>query len=63
MFHGSSRKRQFSSLIRQLSFVGKKVMKLDLPQDDTNLILGGNVVRLFGLEDKVTFKRLFKEYL
>ena len=40
-----------------------QVGKLDLPQDDINLILGGNAVKLFKLEDKMPFRRLFKEYL
>ena len=37
--------------------------KLDIPQDDLNLILGGNAVRLFGLEDKLPHTRMFKEFL
>jgi hypothetical protein len=35
----------------------------DLPQDDLNLILGGNAIRVFRLEDKVPLKRLFKQYM
>jgi len=46
--------------LRQL---GKATDMLDLPQDDLNLILGGNAVRLFKLEDKVPHTRLFKKYL
>ena len=46
--------------LRQLD---KAVDMLDLPQDDLNLILGGNAVRLFKLEDKVPHTRLFKQYL
>jgi predicted TIM-barrel fold metal-dependent hydrolase len=46
--------------LRQL---GKAVDMLDLPQDDVNLILGGNAVKLFKLDDKVPYRRLFKEYL
>lgn len=46
--------------LRQL---GKAIDMFDLPQDDVNLILGGNAVRLFKLEDKVPYRRLFKEYL
>lgn len=46
--------------LRQL---GKAADQLDLPQDDLNLILGGNAVRLFKLEDKVPHTRLFKQYL
>lgn len=46
--------------LRQL---GRAVDMFDLPQDDLNLILGGNAVRVFKLEDKVPFTRLFKQYL
>jgi len=49
----------------QVDFFGwslRQVDKLDIPQDDLNLILGGNAVRVFRLEDKVPYKRLFKEY-
>ena len=46
--------------LRQLD---KAADLLDLPQDDLNLILGGNAVRLFKLEDKVPHTRLFKKYL
>ena len=38
--------------------VDKMANKLDLSQDDLNLILGGNAVRLFGIEMPHT--RLFK---
>lgn len=41
----------------------RQLDKLDIPQDDLNLILGGNAVRLFKIEEKVPFKRLFKHYL
>ena len=37
------------------------IEKLEITQDDLNLILGGNAVRLFNL--KVPHTRLFKEYL
>ncbi len=37
--------------------------KLDIPQDDLNLILGGNAVKLFKLEDKVPHTRFFKQFL
>lgn len=52
--------------IHQVDYFGwslRQLDKLDIPQDDLNLILGGNAVRVFGLEDKVPFKHLFKEYL
>jgi hypothetical protein len=39
----------------------RQLDKLDIPQDDLNLILGGNAVRLFKL--KVPHTRLFREYL
>jgi predicted TIM-barrel fold metal-dependent hydrolase len=39
----------------------RQLDKLDIPQDDLNLILGGNAVRLFKL--KVPHTRMFKEYL
>jgi len=38
----------------------RQLDKLDVSQDDLNLILGGNAVRLFKL--KVPFTRLFREY-
>lgn len=41
----------------------RQVDKLDIPQDDLNLILGGNAVRIFKLEDKIPHKRLFKEFV
>ena len=41
----------------------RQVDKLDIPQDDINLLLGGNAVRIFGLENKVPHTRLFKQYL
>lgn len=41
----------------------RQLDRLDIPQDDLNLILGGNAVRVFKLEDKVPHKRLFKEYI
>lgn len=37
--------------------------RLDIPQDDLNLILGGNAVRLYKLEDKVPYTRFFKQFL
>ncbi len=37
--------------------------KLDIPQDDLNLLLGGNAVKLFKLEDKVPHTRMFKQFL
>jgi predicted TIM-barrel fold metal-dependent hydrolase len=39
----------------------RELGKLNIPQDDLNLILGGNAVRLFGI--KTPYTRLFKEYL
>jgi predicted TIM-barrel fold metal-dependent hydrolase len=50
----------------QVDFFGwslRQLDKLNIPQDDLNLILGGNAVRLFKLEDKVPHTRLFKQYL
>jgi len=41
----------------------RELDKLEIPQDDLNLILGGNAVRIFHLEDKVPYTRLFKQYL
>ncbi len=52
--------------VHQVDYQGwslRQLDKLDIPQDDLNLILGGHAVRLFKLEDKVPFKRMFKEYL
>ncbi len=37
--------------------------KLNIPQDDLNLILGGNAVKLFRLEDKMPHTRMFKQFL
>jgi predicted TIM-barrel fold metal-dependent hydrolase len=39
----------------------RQLDKLEIPQDDLNLILGGNAAKLFKL--KVPHTRLFKEYL
>lgn len=39
----------------------RELGKLDIPQDDLNLIMGGNACRLFGI--KTPHTRLFKEYL
>lgn len=50
----------------QVDFWGwslRQIDKLDIPQDDLNLILGGNAVRIMGLEDKVPYTRLFKQYM
>ncbi len=44
--------------LRQLS---KYAMERDLPQDDLNLILGGNAARLFDLD--VPDHRMFKQYV
>jgi len=41
----------------------RQLDKLEIPQDDLNLILGGNAVRIFRLEDKMPHTRLFKQYL
>ena len=41
----------------------RQLDKLDISQDDLNLILGGNAVRLFKIEDKVPHTRLFKQFL
>lgn len=37
--------------------------KLDIPQDDLNLILGGNAVKIIKLEDKMPHTRMFKQFL
>jgi len=50
----------FGWCLRQLA---NAVNLYDLPQDDLNLILGGNAVRLFRLEERMPHKRLFKEYM
>ncbi len=50
----------FGWCLRQLA---KATDMYDLPQDDLNLILGGNAVRLFRLEERMPYKRLFKEYM
>ena len=50
----------FGWSLRQL---GRAADLFDLPQDDLNLVLGGNAVKLFKLEDKVPHTRLFKQYL
>ena len=39
----------------------RELVRLNIPQDDLNLILGGNAVRLYKL--KTPHTRLFKEYL
>jgi hypothetical protein len=39
--------------------VDKMANKLDLSQDDLNLILGGNAARLFNIE--LPYTRLFRE--
>jgi hypothetical protein len=39
----------------------RQLDKLDISQDDLNLILGGNAARLFGIE--MPYTRMFKEYL
>ena len=39
----------------------RELGRLNIPQDDLNLIMGGNAVRLFDIKTPV--KRLFKEYL
>jgi predicted TIM-barrel fold metal-dependent hydrolase len=38
----------------------RELGRLNIPQDDLNLIMGGNAVRLFGI--KTPFTRLFKDY-
>jgi len=38
----------------------RQLLKLDLPQDDLNLILGGNAIRVFRLEDRLPLTRLFR---
>jgi predicted TIM-barrel fold metal-dependent hydrolase len=38
----------------------RELSKLNIPQDDMNLILGGNAVRLFDIQ--TPFTRLFKDY-
>jgi hypothetical protein len=37
----------------------RELGRLNIPQDDLNLILGGNAVRVFGI--KTPFSRLFRE--
>ncbi len=39
----------------------RELGRLNIPQDDLNLIMGGNACRLFGI--KTPFTRLFKEYI
>jgi hypothetical protein len=39
----------------------RELGRLNIPQDDLNLILGGNAVRIFGI--KTPHTRLFKDYL
>ena len=39
----------------------RELGRLNIPQDDLNLILGGNAVRILGI--KTPFTRLFKQYL
>lgn len=39
----------------------RELGRLNIPQDDLNLILGGNAVRLFGI--KTPHTRLFKDYM
>ena len=63
MFQSGSKRQEFSSLIGQTNFIDKGVTKLSIPHDDVNLILGGNAVTLFGLEDKVPLDDYSKEYL
>ena len=49
--------------IHQIDVYGwslRQLDKLEITQDDLNLILGGNAVRLFGLKTPVS--RMFKEY-
>jgi len=41
----------------------RQVDKLNIPQDDLNLLLGGNAVRIFKLEDKLPLTRMFKKYI
>jgi predicted TIM-barrel fold metal-dependent hydrolase len=41
----------------------RQLDKLDITQDDLNLILGGNAVRIFKLEDQLPYTRLFKQYV
>jgi predicted TIM-barrel fold metal-dependent hydrolase len=51
--------------IHQIDYFGwslRQLDKLDIPQDDMNLILGGNAVRLFKIEDRMPHTRMFKEY-
>ena len=38
----------------------RELGKLNIPQDDLNLILGGNAVKIYGI--KTPFTRLFKDY-
>jgi len=41
----------------------KELLKLEIPQDDLNLILSGNAIRMMRLEDKVPYTRFYKQYL
>jgi predicted TIM-barrel fold metal-dependent hydrolase len=41
----------------------RQLDKLEIPQDDLDLILGGNAVRVYKLEDKLPHTRMFKQYL
>ncbi len=52
-------KPDFVELSQSLRGLGK----LDIPQDDLNLILGGNAVKLFKLEDKMPHPRMCKQFL
>ena len=47
----------------QVDFWGwsfRQLLRLDISQDDLNLILGGNAVRVFRLWDRVPVRRLFR---
>lgn len=58
--------RQQGLPAHQIDYFGwslRQLDKLDIPQDDLNLILGGNAVRIFRLQDKVPHTRLFREYI
>lgn len=58
--------RQQGLPTHQIDYFGwslRQLDKLDIPQDDLNLILGGNAIRIFKLEDRLPLTRLFKHFI
>ncbi len=56
--------RRRGIVAHQVDYFGwslRQLDKLDLDQDDLNLILGGNAARLYKIETPLT--RMFKEYI